>query len=79
MEMEMAEIMELSRRRSRRAETLAGWWARLLGLGRSRGRPERLHRIDEQAWSGYMLRDVGLDRGHLGTGRDPRDLPFDWR
>ena len=73
----MAEIMDASRMVSHRQEPLS-WLRRLL---RSLGRPQRLSeasRIDEQAWSGYMLRDIGLDEGRRAGGRGPRDLPLDW-
>jgi hypothetical protein len=44
----------------------------------SRQREARVRRIDEQAWSHYMLRDVGLDEARRSRGHDPRDLPFGW-
>ena len=74
----MAEIMGTCGAVAQRVERLT-WLQRIfLGLGRSLQRGHRTRRIDEQAWSGYMLRDVGLDEGRLGRGRDPRNLPLDW-
>jgi len=75
----MAEILDTSRALSRWAEPLT-WLRRIFpGLARRRaGRSGRARRIDEQAWSGYMLRDIGLDESRAGCGRDPRDLPIDW-
>ena len=74
----MTEIMGTSRTVSQRPEPLSWLQRMFLGLTRSLHRDSRSRRIDEQAWSGYMLRDIGLDESRLGRGRDPRDLPFDW-
>jgi hypothetical protein len=70
----MTEIMGTSRVVAQRAEPLS-WLQRIfLALQRDRRTP----RLDEQAWSGYMLRDIGLDGSGRARGRDPRDLRFDW-
>jgi hypothetical protein len=78
MEMEMAHTMGVSRAVECK-KAPASWTSRIArALGQALGRHGRARRIDEQTWSGYMLRDIGLDEGGLGRGRDPRDLPFDW-
>jgi hypothetical protein len=75
----MAEIVDTSRTLSRSAEPLSWLRRMLLGLARWRAdRHDRGRRIDEQAWSDYMLRDIGLDESRTGRGRDPRALPIDW-
>jgi len=74
----MAEIMGTSRTVSQRPKPLS-WLRRMfLRLVQSLHRDSRSRRIDQQAWSGYMLRDIGLDESRLGRNSNPRDLPFDW-
>ena len=74
----MTEIMGTSRTVSQRPEPLSWLQRMFLGLARSLRRDSRRRRIDEQAWSGYMLRDIGLDESRLGRVKNPWDLPFDW-
>jgi hypothetical protein len=74
----MADIIGTSRAAAQPVERLP-WLQRIyLLLGRSLQRTHRGWRIDEQAWSGYMLRDIGLDEGRRSPGQGPRDLPIDW-
>jgi hypothetical protein len=76
----MAEILDTCHKLSRGTEPFS-WLRRMfLGLARRRAaRHDRARRIDEEAWSGYMLRDIGLDERRVAHGRNPRDLPVDWR
>jgi len=67
----MAEMVGLSRTAARRGSALG-----LIALIRTvwRKRPGSSTRIHTEAWSDYMLRDIGLNR-ELGG---PASL-FDWR
>jgi protein gp37 len=76
METAMTEIAGTSRAAGGRAEWFLRLRRALLGLARpfrDHGRPRR---INEQEWSDYMLRDIGLgaDIRHPEP-RDPRLLP----
>jgi hypothetical protein len=74
----MVEITGSSRAVGQRTEPLSWLQRMFLGLARSVHHGRRAGRIDEHAWSEYMLRDVGLDEARLGRGGNPRELPFDW-
>lgn len=69
----MAEIMSVSHTATCRTRPQSWLQRVLLAFRASRG-SEPAHRIHEDAWSAYMLRDVGLEP----RGRGPRDLPIDW-
>ena len=75
----MAEIATTSRRVSQQAKPLFGLRDAVLALWRLLGRRNRPRRIRKETWSGYMLRDVGLDESAVRGSHDPRSLPLDWR
>jgi len=70
----VAEMMGVSRSCSQRGAEPTSWLRRLF-LAWWRPRDGHPRRIDEQAWSGYMLRDIGLDDAR---GLDPRDVSYGW-
>jgi hypothetical protein len=70
----MADFMTASHTATCRARPQSWLQRVLLALRGAQRGPDRTHRIDEEAWSSYMLRDVGLD----DRLRGPRDLPRDW-
>jgi len=79
----MAEIMGVSRTVSPQSESPQSeplsWLRRIfLVLAGRRPRDGRARRIDERAWSGYMIRDIGLDEGRGMRSRDPRDISSGW-
>jgi hypothetical protein len=54
------------------------WLQLILRVGRRLRRGRAARRLDDQAWSSYMLRDIGLGEGHADRGLDPRDIPPAW-
>jgi len=69
----MAEMVGLSRPQTRRMGSVFGILAFISAAWRKRSAPPRIH---TEAWSDYLLRDIGLSTQR--EFEDPRTRPTDW-